>query len=104
MADAFGVDLDAVRQTAAQLNSIRAALDSLHETFDALNGQAGSKVVENALHNFVSHSSDSRKALDGLLERASGLLQGLSEGTGAVDASLAGALVPAGPAPGGAAS
>jgi hypothetical protein len=94
MASSFGCDPDVARQVAGQLAEIRSALSSLGAGFDGLRGVTGSAQVETALQHFVSKSSDSRRALDKLLERAVGLLTGLADGTSQVDAGLVTALGP----------
>jgi hypothetical protein len=75
-------------------------MDSLGTYFDNFRGVTGSASVESALHDFFENSSENRSNMNKLLERASGLLQGLADGTAAVDADLAQALVPqAAPSP-----
>jgi len=95
MATSFGGDAAVARQLSGDLAGIRATLADLGKVFDGLDGVTGSEEVEKALGEFVSQSSDSRKKMDGLLERASGLLRGLAEGMTEADAGLHATLVQA---------
>jgi hypothetical protein len=95
MAGSFGADSAVARQVSGELAEIRATLADLGKTFDGLDGVTGSAEVEKALGEFVSKSSDSRKKMDGLLERASGLLRGLAEGIAEADGGLYTTLVDA---------
>src|SRR5690349_9669579 len=94
MATTFGGDAGVARQLAGELASIRTELHDLGSIFDAFDGSTGSAKVEHALDDFVSDSSDRRDKMDKLLERATGLLNGLADGIGAVDTSLAEGLTP----------
>ena len=67
-------------------------MQSLQGTFDAFDGATGSSRIEKALDEFFANSTDSRAALDGLLERAAALLTALVEGTSAVDEALRNSL------------
>ncbi|WP_147263024.1 hypothetical protein [Geodermatophilus sp. TF02-6] len=67
-------------------------MDATDQVFGGFAGATGSDRVEQALEGFYADSSDSRKKLGELLDRGSGLLRGLAEGTQAVDRSLADAL------------
>jgi hypothetical protein len=99
MASAFGCNPQAAAQLSQDLAQIRADL-AADSGRDAWHGSTGSTRVDRALGDFFADSSDSRAAMGSLLDRASGLMRGLSEGTLAVDQSLAGSLetaVPAGP-------
>ncbi|MDQ2706947.1 MAG: hypothetical protein M3Z25_04630 [Actinomycetota bacterium] len=83
----------------AELAQTRSAMKSMDRIFDGYGGATGSTDVEHALEGFFSHSSDNRKKMDGLLERASGLLGGLAEGTTSVDKALNDSLQSAGGSP-----
>jgi hypothetical protein len=98
VAGVFGGDPQVARQLSGDLADIRTTLSSLGTAFDGLRGVTGSDEVETALHHFVTQSSDSRASLDGLLERASGLLRGLAEGMAEVDSGLTTSLTPTTPA------
>ncbi len=98
MAASFGCDPVVAGQISGELAEIRGTLTTLGKAFDGLRGVTGSAEVEKALDHFVSRSSDSRKKMDGLLERASSLLRGLADGTSQVDAGLYTTLVQAEPA------
>ncbi|MGH3806759.1 MAG: hypothetical protein ACRDRU_09020 [Pseudonocardiaceae bacterium] len=99
MARTFGCDPQAAGQVSKELAQIRSDMKSLGRVLDGYHGATGSPPIQRALEEFFSHSSDNRKKMDGLLERASGLLAGLAEGTGAVDKSLTDSLAPAGGQP-----
>jgi|GEM_PF-2941473 len=94
MADLFGVNVEIARQLSGDLSSIRTSLTTLGTDLAAMHGQTGSGDVESALDRFFRNSSDSRGNLDKLLERAIGMMDGLVEGTTAVDTALAGAFDP----------
>ena len=98
MAGVFGVDSGAAAILSAELASIRATLTSLGSDIDGARGQTGASAVEGALERFVHDSNDSRDNLDKLLARAIGLVNGLVDGTTAIDAALVQALGPPGPA------
>jgi hypothetical protein len=91
MSAAFGCNPEAAAQLSQTLSQIRADLSAAGER-DAWNGSTGSSRVDGALTDFLVDSSDSRAAMGSLLDRAAGLMRGLSEGTLAVDRSLAGSL------------
>lgn len=95
MAETFGCDPQVAGQIAGELAQIRSGMTSMGQVFDAYGGATGSSDIEEALDRFFSKSSDNRENMDGLLERASGLLRGLAEGTLSVDQGLAGSLEPA---------
>lgn len=95
MAGTFGSNPQVAGQMSRELAAVRSEMLSMGKIFDGFDGATGSRRVEAALDEFFSKSSDNRKKMDGLLERASGLLGGLAEGTMAVDEGLAGALEPA---------
>jgi hypothetical protein len=95
MAGSFGADSDVAWRVSGELAEIRATLADLGKAFDGLDGVTGSAEVEKALGEFVGKSSDSRKKMDGLLERASGLLRGLAEGMAEADGGLYTTLVDA---------
>jgi hypothetical protein len=91
MSAAFGCNPQAAGQLSRTLAQIRADLSADGER-DAWNGSTGSSRVDGALNDFFAGSSDSRASMGSLLDRAAGLMRGLSEGTLAVDQSLAGSL------------
>jgi hypothetical protein len=99
MAGTFGANPQVAGQVSGELAGIRSEMQGLGKIFDGYRGATGSKRVEGALNDFYEDSSDSREKLDKLLERASGLLRGLSEGTIAVDNGLADSLEPEGGQP-----
>ncbi|OHV34175.1 MULTISPECIES: hypothetical protein [Pseudofrankia] len=99
MADLFAAHVDVARQLSGDLSSIRTSLTSLGTDLTRMHGQTGSSEVEAALDRFVHDSSDSRGKLDKLLERAIGLLNGLVDGTAALDSALAHGLDPVTPSP-----
>ena len=89
MAERFSADPDAARQVAGELAGIRADLASLGDALAGSGGATGSPDVQDALHDFHADSSDSRKHMSELLDRAAGLLRGLADGTDATDRALA---------------
>ena len=91
MASAFGCDPQVAAQLSQDLAQIRADLAAAGDR-DAGFGSTGSGRVDGALADFFADSSDSRSSMGSLLDRASGLLRALGEGTVAVDQSLAGSL------------
>ncbi|NLT53886.1 MAG: hypothetical protein GXX79_04820 [Actinomycetales bacterium] len=92
MADVFGCDPVVAGQASEQLAAIRREMQSLGSVFDGYDSAVRSARVERALDDFYSDSSDYREAMNGLLERASGLMRGLAEGSTSVDLALAGAF------------
>lgn len=94
MAEKFSADPQVAGDVARELNRIRTDMRSLGRTIDRYDDVTGSARVQAALHDFFDDSSDNREKLDGLLERAAGMLRGLAEGTTSVDKGLAGALEP----------
>ena len=93
MADVFGVNTEAVGEASRQLAQIRSDMGSLAGSGRAgFEGATGSGRVEGALDHCFSHSSDSRENMDKLLERSSGLLKGLVDGTASIDRAMADAL------------
>lgn len=94
MADIFGSDPQVAEQMSGELADIRSAIASMGRVFEGFEGATASARIEEALGEFFSESSDYRENMDGLLERASGLLAGLAEGTTAVDEGLATSLEP----------
>jgi len=92
MAGTFGSNPQVAGQMSQELATVRSEMTSMGRTFDGFDGATGSRRIEAALDDFFSKTSDNRKKMDGLLERASGLLAGLAEGTMAVDKGLADAL------------
>jgi len=92
MATAFGVDLDAARSLAQDLRSVRTDLAAMHEVASGAASVTGSAKVAAALEGFVARSGDQRAALLALLDRATGLLDALVDGTEQVDGTLASAL------------
>lgn len=100
MAGTFGCDPQAAGRMSGELAQIRSGMTAMGRIFDRYDGATGSGRIERALEEFFAQSSDNREKMDGLLERASGLLAGLAEGTTSVDKGLAGSLEPTGgPAP-----
>ena len=91
-AEVFGVATEAVRQASQELAQIRSDMASLASNRSGFEGVTGSNRVEDALNSFFSDSSDNREKMDKLLERSSGLLKGLAEGTASIDRAMAGAL------------
>ena len=89
MAERFSADPDAARQVAGELAGIRADLVSLGDALTGSGGATGSATVQDALHDFHADSSDSRRHMTELLDRAAGLLRGLADGTDAADRALA---------------
>ncbi|HKE97876.1 MAG TPA: hypothetical protein VKG45_02935 [Actinomycetes bacterium] len=94
MAGAFGADPQVAVEVSRELAGIRTDMGAVGGLLDGYRGTTGSRRVAAALGAFHADSSDSREQMDRLLERASGLLQGLAEGTIAVDTGLAGSLEP----------
>jgi hypothetical protein len=94
MAEKFSADPQVAGDVARELNRIRTDMRSLGRTIDRYDDVTGSGRVQAALRDFFDDSSDNREKLDGLLERAVGMLRGLAEGTRSVDKGLAGALEP----------
>jgi acetate kinase len=92
MAGTFGSNPQVAGQMSRELATVRSEMMSMGRTFDGFDGATGSGRIEAALDNFFSKTSDNRKKMNDLLERASGLLAGLAEGTMAVDKGLADAL------------
>jgi len=92
MAGAFGANPQVAGQMSQELATVRSEMTSMGSTFDGFDGATGSRRIEAALDDFFSKTSDNRKKMNDLLERASGLLGGLAEGTMAVDKGLADAL------------
>ena len=99
MAAGFGSNPLNAAQASQELSAIRSNLASSSESFAGAGSVTGSPRVQDALTQFFTQSSDNREALDKLLERAAGLMNGLSQGTTAVDTGLAGALSDGSPAP-----
>jgi hypothetical protein len=92
VSDEISANVTAVDRLAGDLNAIRSAMQGLGGVFDGYDGTIGSGKVEGALDHFHSDSSDARGNLDGLLQRAAGLLTELSQGLHDADASLVDAL------------
>jgi hypothetical protein len=88
MAGTFGCDPQVAGQMSAELAQTRSAMKSMDRIFESYSGATGSTRIAHALEEFFSHSSDNRKKMDHLLERASGMLRGLAEGTTSVDKAL----------------
>ncbi len=91
-ANAFGANIQAALQASRELAQIRADMNALANSRAGFEGATGSGRVEGALNHFFSESSDNRENMEKLLERSSGLLQGLAEGTASIDKAMAGAL------------
>lgn len=94
MADRFRADPEAAGRAADELARIRADLAAAERIIEGYEQATGSSRVRDALRDFFDDSSDNREKMNDLLERASGLLRGLSEGTRAVDVGLGDALEP----------
>lgn len=94
MAETFGGNPQVADQMSRQLAQIRSEMTSMGRIFDGYEGATGSGRIEDALREFFSESSDNREKMDGLLERASGLLRGLADGTNEVDQALVTSLTP----------
>jgi hypothetical protein len=92
VADVFGVDTQAAGEASRQLAQIRSDMGSLANDRAGFEGVTGSSRVEGALDHFFDESSDNRENMDKLLERSSGLLKGLVDGTASVDKAMADAL------------
>ena len=92
MASSFGANPQVAADVARTLSTIRSDLTGLGSTFASYRGASGSTRIDAALDNFFADCSDSRDAMDKLLQRAAGLLNGLATGTKSVDTSLANAL------------
>lgn len=92
MAQKFGSDPRMAEQISRELAQIRSNMKSMGRIFEGFDGATASEPIERELGNFFSKSSDYRDNMDGLLERASGMLAGLAEGTTAVDTELASSL------------
>ncbi|SEH00448.1 hypothetical protein SAMN05444920_116183 [Nonomuraea solani] len=90
MAEEFTADRQEATNVSRDLKSIRAALDG--GKVGALDARTGSEKVDDVLRRFFAESSDNRERMNGLLERAAGLLDALVEGTGTLDGSLAESL------------
>lgn len=101
MAARFRCDPQVAGEVSRELAGIRSSLAGSGRIADGSEQSTGSAKVGAALEKFFADSSDSRENMDALLERAAGLLQGLAEGTTAVDKGLADALEPAEAAPAG---
>jgi hypothetical protein len=91
-AEAFGADIQAVMQASRDLAQIRSDMNSLAKSRAGFEGVTGSGRVEKALGHFFSESSDNRENMEKLLERSSGLLRGLADGTASIDKAMADAL------------
>ncbi|MDP9830648.1 hypothetical protein [Kineosporia succinea] len=89
MADAFGVDAQVAGQVARNLADIRNSFNDLKNVFGSGGGVTGSARVQRALDDFADQSSDVREKLDGMLERASGMMSGLATGAQQLDQGLA---------------
>ena len=96
MADEFGVDAQVAAEMGRHLAEIRASFNDLRSTFEG--GVTGSSLVQRALEDFVSESSDVREKLDKELERAAGMLTGLATGAQQLDGALAEAVTVEAPA------
>jgi hypothetical protein len=95
MADGFRADPAVASQVAGELAGIRDTMQSMDNLVGGYEGALQSGRVEKALHDFSADSSDYREAMSGLLDRASKLLQGLADGTHAVDSDLTASLTEA---------
>lgn len=88
MADAFGVDAQVAGQVARNLADIRNSFNDLKNVFGSAAGDRSAR-VQRALDDFADQSSDVREKLDGMLERASGMMSGLATGAQQLDQGLA---------------
>jgi hypothetical protein len=100
MADTFAVDPQEARRTAGELTAIRSALSGVGSLVAGAEA-TGSDRVRRALERFGENSTESRRNVGDLLERAASLLSGLAEGSTAVDRALHDALEPTSPTPSG---
>lgn len=98
MADGFGVERAVAQELARSLSSIRAAMNGLGK--EMVTGATGSPRVEAALDRFHQESSDHREKLDTLLEHGIQMMQGLADGSHAVDQGLFDTLTTSGPGSG----
>lgn len=94
MAGRFGCNPAVAGQVARALAEVRSDMDSLGTFFDRFDGVTGSTRVESALDALFAESSDNRSRMGKLLDRASGLLRALAQGTTDVDAALAKSFEP----------
>ena len=94
MAARFSCDPQSAGQVAGELTQVRTDMATMGQSLDGYGPATGSAKVQEALHDFVADSSDNRKHMSELLDRAAGLLRGLAEGTTSVDRSLADSLTP----------
>lgn len=98
MADGFGVERAVAQDLARSLGAIRTAMNGFSTQMST--GATGSPRVEAALDRFYRESSDHREALDTLLEHGVQMMQGLADGSHAVDQGLADTLTTSGSASG----
>lgn len=98
MAGLFGVNLDAVDAIAYDLHQIRSDLSGVQHMVVSDTAVTGSATVAEALHRFADDSADQRRRLTALLDNAIARLEGLAQGTRAVDGVLSDSLGP--PIPG----
>jgi len=98
MASRFNCDPQKAQELSGQLASIQSDLQEparyLNQDFDG--AAIGSQGVAAALDVFSSATAQTHADLDTLLEKTSGLLGGLAEGTEAVDGRLSDLLGPLG--------
>jgi hypothetical protein len=97
MAAEFGVDARLAGRTATEIGRIRTTVTGLGGLLAGQGDVTGSARVRQALEDFVADSSDARDRMDGQLERAGGMLSGLSTGATTLDNTLAEAVTPQNP-------
>jgi hypothetical protein len=93
MAEEFSVDAQLAGRTATEIGQIRTAVTGLGNVLNGQGAVTGSARVQQALEDFVADSSDARDRMDGQLERAGGMLAGLSTGATTLDTTLAQAII-----------
>ncbi|MFN8081123.1 MAG: hypothetical protein U0Q19_16320 [Kineosporiaceae bacterium] len=92
MAQGFGADTTAAGGVASDLRSVSAELQSMAGTAVIDSTTTGSARVTDALRRFVESTSEHRETAIQLIDAAAGRLQGLVEGSAAVDGVLVATL------------
>ena len=90
--DRLSVDLDGLEEFAHNLDRIRRAMNDTRGWVDAVEGELGSRQVENALYHFESHWSDGRGRVDKNCERLAKLADQAVENLRKTDNDLAQSL------------
>jgi hypothetical protein len=88
-ADGVQVDLDALSQLSADLESIRTRMDAAREWTHQFDGLMGASQVEDALHDFASGWRDGRKRIDGNAKALSDMAANSVEAFRSTDQQLA---------------